>query len=117
MISSGMLTVYFNKNLQSLAALFIGQKVHLFADFLEKYHRAATVTMVLKRCNFFKLHRVNLYERADFIKRKSLHYTCTRSITQLEIKYLKHHTIRTATQATTEKLTNITYGAKHKIVL
>ena len=62
MISSGMLTIYFNKNLQSLAALCIVQKVHLFVDFLEKHHRAATVTMVLKRCNFFKLHRVNLYE-------------------------------------------------------
>ena len=27
------------------------------------------MTIVLKRGNFFKLHQVNLYERADFIKR------------------------------------------------
>ena len=71
------------------------------------------MTMILKMCHSFKLHNVNLHERADFIKSKSLHNTCTRDTTQLEINYLKHHTIRTATQATTEKLTTITYGLEN----
>ena len=43
-------------------------KIHLFTDSLEKYHGAATMTMVLKMYNFFKLQLVKLYERAVLLK-------------------------------------------------
>ena len=45
-------------------------KIHLFTNSLEKYHGAATMTMVLKMYNFFKLHLVNLYERAVLLKER-----------------------------------------------
>ena len=93
------------KSVHSAGSLEKYPKIHLFAGSLEKYHGAATVTMIFKMCNFFKIHQVNLYERAVLLKER---VEMTHAHEKLEINYLKHHTIRTATQATTEKLTTIT---------